>query len=351
MLPTFTSMHYTSLQYFYHADHLGSASWITDADGNGYQHLQYLPFGESWVEQRLGSYDTPYQFSGKEKDEETGYNYFGARYYDSELSVWLSVDPMSDKYPSLNAFDYCGNSPIMLYDPDGTWIPQVDEETGKIYIEAEEGDDYNSLVGFFGSRSNAEQYVDKRVLKQMERGRGFLQILFKEDNPFSEAISDAYDNPADFAFGLDAGSALYSQGYYGDSYNCYYSVQKSVTGEGISNWRNEITNIGGDKAGPDISLSEFKSFLINNTNPAKGNSSLFGQSILTFGDQHAAIFFGKSRDGSVYVFTKNGAKLAPTIMPLADLVNGQTDHPYSTNYGSVRPPTGITGNGYYNVKR
>jgi RHS repeat-associated protein len=112
-------MRYTSLQYFYHPDHLGSASWITDAAGEGYQHFQYLPFGESWVEQRLGTYNSPYQFSGKEKDEETGYNYFGARYYDSELSVWLSVDPMSSNHPNLTAYDYTANSPINFIDIDG----------------------------------------------------------------------------------------------------------------------------------------------------------------------------------------------------------------------------------------
>jgi RHS repeat-associated protein len=112
-------MHNTSLQYFYHPDHLGSASWITDADGNGYQHLQYLPFGESWVEQRLGTYNTPYQFSGKEKDEETGYNYFGARYYDSGLSVWLSVDPKAGKYLSYTPYCFALNRPIVFSDPNG----------------------------------------------------------------------------------------------------------------------------------------------------------------------------------------------------------------------------------------
>ena len=116
--------------YFYHPDHLGSSSFITDATGYATQHLQpacrsfgagrYLPFGEpkrllalssrtplkiiseceqTFVDQQNG-YAARYTFSAKEKDDETQYSYFGARYYDSDLSVWLSVDPMSDKYPS-----------------------------------------------------------------------------------------------------------------------------------------------------------------------------------------------------------------------------------------------------------
>ena len=58
-------------------------------------------------------------FSGKERDRETGLSYFGARYYDSDLSIWLSADPLMSKYPSLSPYTYCSNNPIMMLDPDG----------------------------------------------------------------------------------------------------------------------------------------------------------------------------------------------------------------------------------------
>ena len=59
-------------------------------------------------------------FTGKERDSETGFSYFGARYYDSDLMMgWLSVDPMADKYPSLSPYAYCVWNPIRLVDPDG----------------------------------------------------------------------------------------------------------------------------------------------------------------------------------------------------------------------------------------
>ena len=65
-----------------------------------------------------------YTFSAKEKDPETGLSYFGSRYYSSDLSVWLSVDPMSDKYPSLSPYVYCADNPVKLVDPNGedVWI-------------------------------------------------------------------------------------------------------------------------------------------------------------------------------------------------------------------------------------
>ena len=61
-------------------------------------------------------------FSAKEKDTETGLSYFGARYYSSDLSIWLSVDPMAHKYPSLSPYTYCANNPIKLVDPNGEEI-------------------------------------------------------------------------------------------------------------------------------------------------------------------------------------------------------------------------------------
>jgi RHS repeat-associated protein len=106
--------------YYYHGDHLGSASWITDASGAAVQHLQYLPFGERFVDQRTSGYSERFTFTGKERDEETGYGYFGARYMDYELmTMWLSVDPLADKYPSISPYNYCMWNPIKVIDPMG----------------------------------------------------------------------------------------------------------------------------------------------------------------------------------------------------------------------------------------
>jgi len=63
----------------------------------------------------------------EEGDWESGFHYYGARYYWSEtLTGWLSVDPMADKYPSISPYAYCVWNPVMLVDPDG-------REFGDIY--------------------------------------------------------------------------------------------------------------------------------------------------------------------------------------------------------------------------
>ncbi len=121
--------------YFYHSDHLGSASWITNAAGMPIQHLQYLPFGERFVDQRSTGYSERFTFTGKERDKETGFGYFGARYMDHELmTMWLSVDPMADKYPSISPYAYCAWNPVKLVDPDGCMIDEwrIDLNTGEV---------------------------------------------------------------------------------------------------------------------------------------------------------------------------------------------------------------------------
>ena len=66
---------------FYHSDHLGSAAWITRADSKPVQYLHYLPYGQLLANQMMTGYDERFKFTGKERDSETGYDYFGARYY------------------------------------------------------------------------------------------------------------------------------------------------------------------------------------------------------------------------------------------------------------------------------
>jgi RHS repeat-associated protein len=104
--------------YFYHKDHLGSSTQISDKDANIIQHIEYLPYGENFFE-RHSTWNTPYKFNAKELDEETGMYYYGARYYTPDVSIWLSVDPLADKYPNMSSFMYCAGNPVGLIDPDG----------------------------------------------------------------------------------------------------------------------------------------------------------------------------------------------------------------------------------------
>jgi RHS repeat-associated protein len=120
-----------SFRFFYHHDHLGSTSYVTDASGEVYQHLEYFAFGETFVEEHSNTHRTPYLFSGKELDSETGLYYFGARYYDPRTSVWQSVDPLTDKYAALSPYQYAANNPMKYVDPDGRDLVIWYTESGK----------------------------------------------------------------------------------------------------------------------------------------------------------------------------------------------------------------------------
>ena len=110
---------YENLQFYYHADHLGSTSYITNLDGEVVQHVEYVPFGEVFIEERNNTWNTPYLFNAKEFDEETGLYYYGARYYDPRLSVWMSTDPLQEKYINISTYCYAFYNPSTFVDLTG----------------------------------------------------------------------------------------------------------------------------------------------------------------------------------------------------------------------------------------
>ncbi len=161
---------YAEMEQSVQSKHLGSASWKKERFGKPFaseraeearsgilhitttyvQHLNYLPFGEPFVDQRISGYSERFRFTGKEKDEEkemsggyfasergeeprSGIQYcsslsftnFGAKYMDHELmTMWLSVDPMADKYPNISPYAYCAWNSVKLIDPGLFLLPQ-----------------------------------------------------------------------------------------------------------------------------------------------------------------------------------------------------------------------------------
>ena len=110
---------YEKMQFYYHPDHLGSSSYITNLDGEVVQHIEYVPFGEVFIEERNNIWNTPYLFNAKEFDEETGLYYYGARYYEPRVSLWISTDPKQEKTSNITTYAYCINNPVAYIDHDG----------------------------------------------------------------------------------------------------------------------------------------------------------------------------------------------------------------------------------------
>ena len=116
---------------------------MTDPVGNVVSRHDFLPFGEELVSSTLrtpalgyGTADDVRQrFTGKERDSESGLDYFGARYYGSSMGRWMSPDWYPGPAPipyanindpqTLNLYIYAGNNPLSRFDADGhNWFTQ-----------------------------------------------------------------------------------------------------------------------------------------------------------------------------------------------------------------------------------
>ena len=155
--------------FYYHSDHLGSTSYITDQQANVTQYDAYLPYGELLVDEHSSSADLPYKFNGKELDEETGLYYYGARYMNPITSMWYGVDQLAEKYVMSGSYVYCYGNPIKLFDPDGRGWYETDggktvrysaainnAEQARKY--AGEGANYLFQKGFVRAKDHSYQY-------------------------------------------------------------------------------------------------------------------------------------------------------------------------------------------------
>ena len=186
--PTYQEEYYK--QYYYHSDHLGSASLISDYKGDEYQRIEYTPYGETWVEktQNTGLEYLAYKFTAKELDEETGLYYYGARYLDPKYSMWISTDPALGEYipkapideeakkynqnlPGMggvfnhingNLYHYAANNPVRYIDPDG----REDDIVIKSYIPIKPNRQVDSVSGSLIPYSNYKQYTKNQNKEQ-----------------------------------------------------------------------------------------------------------------------------------------------------------------------------------------
>ncbi len=98
---------------------------------NHQHHKNKQCVGETFIEERTDAEYTSYLYNGKELDAETGLYYYGARYYDPQISMWYGVDPLAEKFIESSPFGYVRNNPIIKIDPDGRDEWTVNETTGE----------------------------------------------------------------------------------------------------------------------------------------------------------------------------------------------------------------------------
>jgi RHS repeat-associated protein len=264
-----------TIMYFYHTDHLGSSSLISNAQGAVVQAITYLPMGGVFKSQ--GTYNTNYTFNGKFFDTESGYHYYGARYYDSKLGIWLSVDPLAHKYPMFSPYAFCANSPIMFYDPDGRKI---------------EGVTYNKQTKSFNYTQAAlargtDRYINARM--ETKSGQRGIMRMHRSLKTFTLNVTD---NPM-FIGGNDGYAQLYGAAVGNNIYvstavfnnNTDYSNSTLINNDGSSsNISINPNDIAPQLKDLDINDRDSKSYLdaykdsglqnFDNNNPYKSETEL-----------------------------------------------------------------------------
>ncbi|HXB33245.1 MAG TPA: polymorphic toxin type 5 domain-containing protein, partial [Puia sp.] len=117
--PTNLNAYYPRYQY---SNHLETAYYELDGSGNIISYEEYHPYGTSSYQAADGALDVPqkrYRYTGKERDEESGLYYYGARYYAAWLARWTASDP-AGLVDGPNAYVYVRNNPLQYTDSTGT---------------------------------------------------------------------------------------------------------------------------------------------------------------------------------------------------------------------------------------
>ncbi|NLL29250.1 MAG: hypothetical protein GX259_10690 [Bacteroidales bacterium] len=191
-------------------------------------------------------YKLAYKFSAKEKDAETGFNYFGARYYVDYMYVWLSVDPMSDGRPNITPYHYCQNNPVGRIDPNGKWDWKSRAE--KFHRRA---------IKNYGNTNVGGVYYDKN---KDEYGFRISKNGFKQYSP-EETKDNKGAAVASKSFGVFDKHDLENYEYYQPDKNSRYGTLDDFIKENNGKSYNQIINQKGCDAngfpiGPDMRFVE-----------------------------------------------------------------------------------------------
>ncbi len=183
-------------------------------------------------------------FNGKEKDRESGFHYYGARYYWSEvLTGWLSVDPMADKYPSISPYNYCMWNPVKLVDPEG--------EKPRLYFHGAKSRETfvsivnNGLGGQFCAdlkRNSNGSYTFSIVATQ---GGGDVGKLTERQRAFYNALSKCIDAKTRDGQELD----YYIDVFYGSASIVVGTYQNNAIDVADMNQFNDLHGGGATKQG------------------------------------------------------------------------------------------------------
>ena len=114
---------------FFIKDHLGSVRAVVSETGAVQQTNDYYPFGDLFGSTgTTDSSDNRYRFTGKELGNETGLYDFSARFLQTSLGRFTTIDPLAEKCPNISPYAYCNGNPVRYIDPDGRYFDETNDK-------------------------------------------------------------------------------------------------------------------------------------------------------------------------------------------------------------------------------
>jgi len=199
----------TGMKYFYLKDHLGSIRAVINQNNVLVEAQDYDPWGH--IARMWDTTSTNYKFVGKERDIESSYDYFGARYYDSRIGRWGQSEPLLDKYLSYSPYLYGLSNPINLIDANGldVYISGPDAvNTVKAINESTNNNFFVSIDPKTGKLSCEGKAVTGQeiLLQEAIINEKIIVNLITTDGNFIPDNPNKTDKPEPFSVGLYYGS-------------------------------------------------------------------------------------------------------------------------------------------------
>jgi RHS repeat-associated protein len=183
----------TRVLFWYHPDYLGNVDLVTERDGKTYEFFTYNPWGEEMHQYNANTlgFSSPYRFNSKEKDEETGLHYYGARYYQSKLSLWMSVDPWA--HETMQQYQFTNSNPIKYIDPDGRDVWEIDEKGNIVSHTIDKTKDAFYRVDASGNRLEGENNSIEFTYGTIKSQNSPNVRVIQKDGTFENRTLTLYD--------------------------------------------------------------------------------------------------------------------------------------------------------------
>jgi len=146
------------------------------------EHNQSCYYKDPYPTTNTGDYDNAFKFNGKELDDATGMYYYGARYYDPRISIFLSVDLLAEDFAGWTPYHYVHNNPINLIDPTGMSADSLkiaNTDQTKLYLNSSVNKQNQQFINYDSDGNvtlNFGDKTDKQIQKILKNDSGLATI-------------------------------------------------------------------------------------------------------------------------------------------------------------------------------